>query len=53
MTNYDKSSEDMEEDLEDQMDQMDQEAQEDQEDLEAQVDLIQPHLNNPSNLPQM
>ena len=53
MISYDKSSEDMEVDLEDQMDQMDQEAQEDQENLLAQVDLIQPHPNNPSNLPQM
>ena len=53
MTNYDKSSEDMEEDLEGQMDQMDQEAQEDQEDLEAQADLIQLHPNNQSNPPQM
>ena len=47
MTNYDKSSEGMKVDLEDQMD------QEDQEDLETQVDLTQPHPNNPSNLLQM
>ena len=47
MINYDKSSEDMVEDLEDQMD------QEAQEDLEDQANLIQLHLNNPSNLPQM
>ena len=50
MTNYDKSSEDMEVDLEDQMY---QEAQEDQEDLEIQEDLTQPHPNNPSNSLQM
>ena len=50
MINYDKSSEDMEED---QVDQVDQEDQEDQEDLEAQADLIKPHPNNPSNLLQM
>ena len=43
----------MEVDLEDQMDQEGQEAQEDQEDLAVQEDLIQPHPNNPSNLPQM
>ena len=47
MINYDKSSEDMEVDLEDQVE------QEDQEDLETQVDLTQPHPNNPSNLLQM
>ena len=44
MTNYNKSSEDME------VDQVDQEAQEAQ---EAQEDLIQPYPNSPSNLPQM
>ena len=53
MTNYSKSSEDMEEGLGDQMDRMDQEAQEDQEDLEVQADLIQPHPNSPSNPLQM
>ena len=53
MTNYDRSSEGMEEDLEDQMDQMGQEVQEDQEDLEAQADPTQLYPNSPSNLPQM
>ena len=49
MTNYDKSSEDMEEDLGDQTDQEAQKDQEDQEDLGIQEDLTQLHPNSPSN----